>query len=107
MTDAERRASSARLVLYHNNHDGTFTDVTTRSGIDFRGWGMAVAWGDFDNDGRPDLLVTAYGQNVLYHNDGDGTFSDRSAASGIGGRKDSGPAPPGGTTTATGSSTST
>ena len=87
MTESERAASPARLVLYHNNRDGTFTDVTTQSGIDFRGWGMAVAWGDYDNDGHPDLLVTAYGQNHLYHNDGDGTFSDRSAVSRIGGPK--------------------
>ena len=87
MTESERQASPARLVLYHNNRNGTFTDVTTQSGIDFRGWGMAVAWGDYDNDGHPDLLVTAYGQNHLYHNDGDGTFSDRSAVSGIGGPK--------------------
>jgi tetratricopeptide (TPR) repeat protein len=85
MTESERKASPARLVLYHNNHDGTFTDVTTQSGIDFRGWGMAVAWGDYDNDGHLDLVVSAYGQNHLYHNDGDGTFSDRSAVSGIGG----------------------
>ena len=85
MTDAERRASPARTMLYRNNHDGTFTDVTDGAGIDFRGWGMAVAWADYDNDGRLDLLITAYGHNVLYHNDGDGRFSDRSAASGIGG----------------------
>jgi tetratricopeptide (TPR) repeat protein len=84
MTDAERRASPARVVLYHNNHDGTFTDVTDQSGITFRGWGMAVAWGDYDNDGRIDLLITAYGHNVLYHNDGGGHFSDRSATTGIG-----------------------
>ena len=87
MTELERKASPARLMLYRNNRDGTFTDVTTRSGIDFRGWGMAVAWGDYDNDGHLDLVVSAYGQNHLYHNDGDGTFSDRSAVSGIGGPK--------------------
>ncbi|HET9708249.1 MAG TPA: FG-GAP-like repeat-containing protein, partial [Gemmatimonadales bacterium] len=85
MTDAERRTSPARTMLYRNNHDGTFSDVTDRAGIDFRGWGMAVAWADYDNDGRLDLLITAYGHNVLYHNDGGGRFSDRSAASGIGG----------------------
>jgi len=84
MTDAERKASPARVVLYHNNHDGTFTDVTDQSGINFRGYAMAVAWGDYDNDGRPDLLITAYGHNALYHNDGGGRFSDRSIATGIG-----------------------
>jgi tetratricopeptide (TPR) repeat protein len=84
MTDAERRASPARAVLYRSNHDGTFTDVTDRAGIDFRGWGMAAAWADYDNDGQLDLLLTAYGRNVLYHQDGGGRFSDRSAASGIG-----------------------
>ncbi len=84
MTDAERRASPARVMLYRNNHDGTFADVTNQAGIDVRGWAMAVAWGDYDNDGRPDLIVTTYGHNVLYHNDGGGKFSDRSAASGLG-----------------------
>ena len=84
MTDAERRASPARLRLFHNDH-GTFTDATARAGIDFRGWGMGVAWGDYDNDGRVDLVVTAYGHNFLYHNEGDGIFTDRSAASRVGG----------------------
>jgi enediyne biosynthesis protein E4 len=84
LSEAERRASPARVALYHNNHDGTFTDVTDKTGIDFRGWGMSVSWADYDNDGNVDLLVTAYGHNVLYHNTGDGTFTDRSAGSGIG-----------------------
>jgi len=84
MSDAERRQSPARTTLYHNNRDGTFTDVTTRSGIDSRGWDMGVAWGDYDNDGRIDLVVTSYGRSSLYHNEGDGTFSDRSAASAVG-----------------------
>ena len=84
MTDAQRAASPRRARLYHNNHDGTFADVTDAAGITFRGWGMAAAWADYDNDGRLDLLLTAYGHNVLYHNDGNGRFSDRSAASGIG-----------------------
>jgi Flp pilus assembly protein TadD len=84
MSDEERRRSPVRTTLYHNNHDGTFTDVTTTSGIDSRGWDMGVAWGDYDNDGRIDLVVTSYGRNSLYHNEGDGTFTDRSAASRIG-----------------------
>jgi tetratricopeptide (TPR) repeat protein len=84
MSDAEQRRSPARTALYHNNHDGTFTDVAPKAGVDFRGWGMGVSWADYDNDGNVDLLLTAYGHNVLYHNDGNGTFSDHSAESGIG-----------------------
>ena len=84
MSEAERSKSPARAVLYHNDGDGTFTDVTARSGIDFRGWGMAVAWGDYDNDGHIDLVLTSYGKNYLYRNNRDGTFDDRSAASRIG-----------------------
>lgn len=84
LSDAERRASPARARVYHNNRDGTFSDVTDRSGIDFRGWGMGVAWGDYDNDGYADLAIAAYGTNLLYHNNGDGTFSDRSLISRVG-----------------------
>jgi len=84
MSDAERRQSPARTALYHNNGDGTFTDVTTRSAIEVRQLGMGVAWGDYDNDGRIDVVITAHGTNVLYHNDGDGTFSDRSNRSHVG-----------------------
>ncbi len=72
--------------LFHNNHDGTFTDVTARAGVGSSGWGQGVCAGDFDNDGFDDLFVTYYGrQNVLYHNNGDGTFSDATAAAGLGG----------------------
>ncbi|MEA3246283.1 MAG: FG-GAP-like repeat-containing protein, partial [Gemmatimonadota bacterium] len=84
MSEAARRASPARAQLYHNNHDGTFTDVTDAAGIDFRGWGMAASWADYDGDGRLDLLLTAYGHNVLYHNESNGRFADVSASSGIG-----------------------
>lgn len=84
LTDAQRLASPARARLYHNNHDGTFTDVSDAAGITFRGWGMAASWADYDNDGQLDLLLTAYGHNVLYHNDGNGHFSDRSTETGIG-----------------------
>jgi enediyne biosynthesis protein E4 len=84
MPEADRKRSPAHTTLYHNNHDGTFTDVTSRAGIDFHGWGMGVSWADYDNDGHVDLLITAYGHNVLYHNNGDGTFTDRSAESGVG-----------------------
>jgi len=62
--------------LYHNNRDGTFTDVTEKAGLKRSGWGYGVCVGDYDNDGHDDLFLTYYGQNVLYHNNGDGTFTD-------------------------------
>ena len=62
--------------LYHNNHDGTFTDVTEKAGLTHTGWGQGVCIGDYDNDGFEDLYVTYYGKNVLYHNNGDGTFTE-------------------------------
>jgi hypothetical protein len=65
-----------RNALYHNNRDGTFTDVTEKAGVPGGGYGMGVAVGDFDGDGWPDLYVTQYGRNILYHNNGDGTFSN-------------------------------
>jgi enediyne biosynthesis protein E4 len=69
--------------LYHNNHDGTFSDVTSRSGLARPGWGQGGCVGDYDNDGFLDLFVTYWGQNVLYHNNGDGTFSDVTAHAGL------------------------
>jgi hypothetical protein len=71
--------------LYHNNHDGTFTDVTQKAGLTHTGWGQGVCVGDYDNDGRDDLFVTYYGKNVLYHNNGDGTFTDVSNSAGVAG----------------------
>ena len=71
--------------LYHNNHDGTFTDVTQKAGLTHTGWGQGVCVGDYDNDGWEDLYVTYYGKNVLYHNNGDGTFSDVSEKAGVSG----------------------
>ncbi|HEX5421908.1 MAG TPA: CRTAC1 family protein [Candidatus Acidoferrales bacterium] len=66
-----------RSALYHNNGDGTFTDVTERAGVGAEGlFGMGVAVGDYDNDGFPDLLVLGYGHSILYHNNGNGTFTD-------------------------------
>jgi enediyne biosynthesis protein E4 len=62
--------------LYHNNHDGTFTEVTAKAGLTHTGWGQGVCVGDYDNDGFEDLYVTYYGKNVLYHNNGNGTFTD-------------------------------
>jgi enediyne biosynthesis protein E4 len=66
----------ARSALYHNNHDGTFTDVTDKAGVATPCWAMGVAVGDYNNDGRPDLLVSCFGGVVLYRNNGDGTFTD-------------------------------
>src|SRR6267154_2403812 len=71
--------------LYHNNHDGTFTDVTERAGLAHTGWGQGVCIGDYDNDGWEDLYVTYYGKNVLYHNNGNGTFTDVSEKAGVAG----------------------
>ncbi len=72
--------------LFHNDRDGTFTDVTARAGVGSSGWGQGVCVGDFDNDGFDDLFVTYYGRrNILYHNNGDGTFTDVTAKAGIGG----------------------
>src|SRR5271170_7556662 len=72
--------------LYHNNHDGSFTDVTQKAGLTHTGWGQGVCVGDYDNDGYEDLFVTYYGKNVLYHNNGDGTFTDVSQKEGVGGK---------------------
>jgi hypothetical protein len=72
--------------LYHNNHDGTFTDVTHKAGLDaVEMFGMGVAVGDFDNDGHDDLFVSAYGQSHLFHNNGNGTFTDVTQKAGLGG----------------------
>ena len=71
--------------LYRNNGDGTYTDVTQKAGVQGSGFGMGVAAGDYDNDGLPDLYVTAVGSNTLYHNNGDGTFSDVTQAAGVAG----------------------
>jgi hypothetical protein len=69
--------------LYHNNRDGTFTDVTAHAGLTKTGWASSVCVGDYDNDGWLDMFITYYGQNVLYHNRGDGTFEDVTARAGF------------------------
>jgi enediyne biosynthesis protein E4 len=71
--------------LYHNNHDGTFTDVTERAGVAGAGYGMGVAVGDYDNDGRPDIFLANVTGNQLFHNNGDGTFTDVTAKAGLAG----------------------
>jgi enediyne biosynthesis protein E4 len=71
-------------ALYHNNHDGTFTDVTQKSGLTKACLAMGGATGDYDNDGWPDLYITCLGGNILYHNNGDGTFTDVTAKAGVG-----------------------
>ena len=74
--------------LYHNNHDGTFTDVTHKAGLDIEMYGIGVAVGDYDNDGYDDLFVTAYGQSRIFHNNGNGTFTDVTQKSGLAGVKE-------------------
>lgn len=71
--------------LYHNNHDGTFTDVTEAAGVAGFGYGMGVAIGDYDNDGWPDIYVVNVGKNQLLHNNGNGTFTDVTDKTGVGG----------------------
>jgi enediyne biosynthesis protein E4 len=69
--------------LYHNNHNGTFTDVSAKSGLNFCGWGYGVAIGDFDNDGWADVYITGFHGSALYHNNHDGTFTDVTAKAGV------------------------
>ncbi len=73
----------AKAALYHNNHDGTFTDVTDKAGVGYPCWGMGAVVGDYNNDGWPDLLVTCFGGVVLYRNNGDGTFTDVTKQAGL------------------------
>ena len=75
--------SGASNRLYRNNRDGTFSDVTEKSGLRFTGWGSGVCVGDYNNDGWEDLFCTFYGQNKLYRNNGDGTFTDVTKQAGL------------------------
>jgi enediyne biosynthesis protein E4 len=70
-------------ALFHNNHDGTFTDVAVQAGVTNDRWGMGVAIADYDNDGWPDIFVSNWGKNRLYHNNHDGTFSDVAEKAGV------------------------
>jgi enediyne biosynthesis protein E4 len=82
-TRFEDAPEGATNRLFHNNRDGTFTDVTERAGLKRTGWASAVAVGDYNNDGFDDLFFTYWGQNVLYHNNGDGTFTDVTEKAGL------------------------
>jgi enediyne biosynthesis protein E4 len=83
-TDIYKPAQPLRSALYRNNGDGTFTDVTEKTGLAGEGhYGQGVTVGDFDNDGFPDLYVTGYGHAILYRNNGNGTFTDVTAKAGV------------------------
>ena len=77
------KGQTARSALYHNNHDGTFTDVTDKAGVATPCFAMGGAVGDFNNDGWPDMAVTCLGHTILYQNNGDGTFTDVTKRAGI------------------------
>jgi len=77
------KTTSPHAALFHNNRDGTFTDVTEKAGVENDRWGLGCAVGDYDNDGWPDLYVTNLGVNRLYHNNGNGTFTDVAGKAGV------------------------
>lgn len=77
------KGERSRSALYRNDHNGTFTDVTEKSGTGYPGFGMGGAVGDYNNDGWPDIYVTSLGGNVLYRNNGDGTFTDLTKTAGV------------------------
>ncbi|MEN3332684.1 MAG: enediyne biosynthesis protein [Blastocatellia bacterium] len=81
--DFYRPATPLKNALYHNNHNGTFTDVTDKAGMAGGTFGMGVAAGDYDGDGWQDLYITSYGRNLLYHNNGNGTFTDVTDKAGV------------------------
>lgn len=77
------RAAPPHAALFHNNHDGTFTNVADKAGVTNDRWGFGVAVGDYDNDGWPDVYVSNFGKNRLYHNNHDGTFTDVAEKDGV------------------------
>ena len=77
------KTTSPHSALFHNNHDGTFTEVTQKAGVANDRWGYGCAVGDYDNDGWPDIYVTNNGSNRLYHNNHDGTFTDTAEKAGV------------------------
>jgi len=83
--DPLQRDRHPSSYLFHNNRDGTFTDVTEKAGLTKSGWGQGCCVGDYDNDGNDDLFVSYWGHNVLYHNNGDGTFTNVTERAGVAG----------------------
>jgi enediyne biosynthesis protein E4 len=77
------KTTPPHAALFHNNHDGTFTDVAAKAGVTNDRWGVGVAIADYDNDGWPDIYVTNFGKNRLYHNNHDGTFTDVAEKAGV------------------------
>src|SRR4051794_11306075 len=82
-----RSGGDQMVALYRNDGGGHFTDVTAKSGLGRRGWGMGVCIADYDNDGFDDVYVTAWGPNMLFHNNGNGTFTDVTRTAGVGDRR--------------------
>jgi hypothetical protein len=81
--DIAKAGGKTKSAIYHNNGDGTFTDVTDKSGLGDVGWGMGVAIGDYNNDGFDDVYVTCLGGNHLFKNNANGTFSDVTKTAGV------------------------
>jgi enediyne biosynthesis protein E4 len=77
------KEGAPHAALFHNNHDGTFTDVAAKAGVNNDRWGFGAVVGDYDNDGWPDIYVSNYGKNRLYHNNHDGTFTDVAEKAGV------------------------
>src|SRR5205807_8639244 len=83
--DMQMAGKKARNAIFHNNRDGTFTDLTDKAGVGYPCWANGAVAGDYNNDGWPDLLVTCFGGVVLYRNNGDGTFADVTKDAGLSG----------------------
>ncbi len=83
--DMQLAGKKARSALFHNNHDGTFADVTDKTGVGYPCWANGAVVGDYDNDGWPDLFVTCFGGVVLYRNNGGQRFTDVTREAGLGG----------------------